>query len=802
MAVRRPVFWFAACFVFGIFLQSRSMLWLCLALSAGALFLLKGFFQKQGIVWPLLFLALVLGLGYAERRWQQLPQPLPAELDNETVLLQGRVVGFPRRLQEGWQIELEELVLGDEALQPLPGRLRLSLYDPVYGAGGDERAGEAEGNVVWQPGDLLRVEARIRAFGPGRNFGDPDWALLFRRRGIIAFINCETTQAQLQERSTGNNLQLVLWRIRQAVFAVYQGPQQSWLQREWAELLASLTIGCNDERFEAWDNAFRQAGIIHLLVVSGGHFALLLALLRRFLRWLPISLRAEQAWLAVIAVAYVLLTGAQDSIMRAGIMALLALTAEMLHRRTEWPSLLMLSMLIQLLIDPFALFESGFQLSYLSVAGLCLWTPLFATWLRRRFLPARISRILAATLAAQLATLPLSLQLFNQFSFVAPLSNLLCAVLVAPLQLLALLLLILQPFGVVAAAPIAMLLQQLLSLLLHIATISSSVPFMFWNLPSPGWPLVSVCYLWLLVFTFAPRRMLSLRCKARIGLGLLCLALLFTLHPWPRPLEIVMIDVGQGDGFFLRLPNGRSILIDGGGAASYRSQVGLKTVLPFLRRQGLQRLDLGIISHPHEDHYQGLIQLSEYLPIDLVVGPEIAQFGGLPADLRSWLEGAPTAYRALRKGDCLELDEQVRIEVRSVGRLEDGADFSAVNDSSIVLRLQYGRTVLWLTGDAETAIEEQLLREGIDETGSAVVLKIAHHGGRGGNSSEWLRALKPQAALISVGVNNHYGHPSSEVIERLGEQNTLVLRSDQLGAVRLLSDGRSWSWQSVLNPSE
>ena len=797
MIRKRPMFWLGLSFALGIALQPGDYAFLVLGVVTLGALMLRSWLPKQGVQWFVCLLSVVLGWGYAEIRWQQLPVMLDECSDQKKGMLQGRISGFPKRQEEDWVLLVEHAIFDDgQDVWPLSGAIQLRLY-----ADEDFYADEPRDVVRWQPGDTVQVQAKLSAIRAGSNFGDPDWTTMYRRKGVTARASGSIASAIMVDRNE-QSLQVHLWKVRQWAVSVYRGQPAEWMERNWAELLAGLTIGSTEQLPEEWDSAFRDAGLIHLLVVSGGHFALLIVLLRRLLRLIPMPLVVERCLMALAIIAYTALTGAQESIVRAGIMALLMLLAEVHWRRTEWPSLLVLSMVLMLLQNPFALFSAGFQLSYVAVAGLCLWTHSFTTWLDSFFqahVPKQITLILAGTMAAQLAVLPLGISLFNQISLIAPLSNVLCSGLVVPIQALAIALLALHPLGGggFLSPMLVQGVQYLLRLLVWLAERTASLPGAVWNVAAPPAWLIVFVYTWMLFCTYSSLPWFNRRLKTMATVLLCAFLMIWVAHPWPYQLELVAIDVGQGDALFLRMPNGRTVLIDGGGAATYTSDVGTKVVLPFLRRQGIQKLDVALITHAHEDHYQGVLQVYDRFPVAYLAGPAWESSEQLPEQLRVWLQAKDPPYLTLRTGSRLLLDDSVCIDVYSANPHNERVTQQGVNNTSIVLRVQYGQTVLWLTGDAEAGVEQALVQQGIRELGYAVALKVGHHGSSTSSSAEWLEALSPQVAVISAGRNNSYGHPTADVLKRLEQQNCLVRRTDLHGGIRLQSNGVQWRVENV-----
>jgi competence protein ComEC len=254
--------------------------------------------------------------------------------------------------------------------------------------------------------------------------------------------------------------------------------------------------------------------------------------------------------------------------------------------------------------------------------------------------------------------------------------------------------------------------------------------------------------------------------------------------------ELTAIDVAQGDSLLVVSPEGRTLLIDGGGPAGFvRSNsfdVGEDVVSPYLWSRGFSRLDAVALTHPHSDHMDGLrAVITNFRPKELWIGPRHSD------SLVPLLEAAKrsgTAVRLLKTGDELALGT-AHIDVLSSGDISQN-----VNDDSVVLRLRYQNSRALLLGDAERELERRIAAQ----AGTADVLKIAHHGSATSTTPELLRRVKPKFAVISVGGQNSYGHPRSEVLARLHDSGTLIYRTDVNGATTFYLDGKVVKAESYL----
>jgi competence protein ComEC len=326
-----------------------------------------------------------------------------------------------------------------------------------------------------------------------------------------------------------------------------------------------------------------------------------------------------------------------------------------------------------------------------------------------------------------------------------------------------------------------------------------------WSYRIPG------AHVWLVVafFTFAlllaaimrVAHPLERRIASGLGAGLVTCSLLIALFPFSPAwstgkLELSVLDVGQGDSLFVVSPHGKTMLIDGGGAfggfgeqGNRGADPGEEAVSAYLWSRGFQRIDVVALTHAHHDHLGGLAAVLENFRVgQLWIGREVRS-------------------QALANIEKLAKDRKIPIEHETRANTFAWDDVqgkflwpepssavpsdAAKNDDSLVLRLRYADRALMLPGDAEKGTEHEMLAANSTDELRAEVLKIGHHGSKNSTTAEFLAAVKPRLAVISVGNDNPYGHPNAELLERLANGGIRVLRTDRDGAVHILMDSNS-----------
>jgi competence protein ComEC len=266
---------------------------------------------------------------------------------------------------------------------------------------------------------------------------------------------------------------------------------------------------------------------------------------------------------------------------------------------------------------------------------------------------------------------------------------------------------------------------------------------------------------------------------------------------------VIGVDVGQGDCTLIITPSGRTILVDGGGTsdemAAGDTDVGTRTVVPFLEFLGINLIDVLVATHPHGDHVGGLSAVGRGPRIGAVLDGTMLPYPS-PAYLEFRQEIAKRNVPCARavRGQTLDMGDGVRVLVLNppgsaaygmAAAYGTGSDDATINNYSVGLRIDYGRTRFILTGDAQNQAEGAML--GAHSDLACDVLKAGHHGSKNATGDDWLTRLQPRYALISCGRNNRFGHPAPSTLERLGAHGVQIFRTDHQGAITFVSDGQT-----------
>lgn len=656
-----------------------------------------------------------------------------------------------------------------------------------------------------------------------RNPGGFDFGAFLQTRGMAGAFYGEARSMEVQGFAADLSFfRRISLELREKMTALLQAQ----LPSAAGGLLVALLFGEQHALEPAVEEAVRRTGVAHMLSVSGLHVALLAAMFFVLCNRLGVKGWPACLFITLFLFAYAYITGMEPATLRSFVMITLGLLALCLGRRNDLPTAVAAAALVTLIHNPLLLFHTGLQLSYAATVSLITFAaPLQQALIKAMarlplirlspYLHEQVAALTAVTIAAQLGTLPIIAYTFKEISLVALPANILILPVMALLLgagLIAAILGLVMPFFASLSLLVA---YPLLAYILWLTEMLSALSFAAVPILPPRLPEILIYYVILILIVWKRKELPSLffafvhylRSKARpfhlIAAMMLLLALPAGWLGLPvfsqKPLEVVFIDVGQGDAIFIRTPGGQNILLDSGGRPAHREEierVGRLVVIPYLEYRRVRELDMVIISHPHEDHYGGLLAVLDQVPARLLVTNkhevDEASYQRL-LDLAAEKE-IPRLF--LELGDRVLLEEHLWMDVLNPPPSLFTGTGSDENNNSLVLQLHHREVSFLLTGDIENEAARRMLAE--DLLPPSDVLKVPHHGGYMASFAGLLGAVEPQVAVIPVG-RNTFGHPHPEILELLEARGIEIYRSDHHGAVTIYSDGSAWEAETMLN---
>jgi len=647
-----------------------------------------------------------------------------------------------------------------------------------------KNAGTVIVKTAWQDknsyrwGELVEFQGRLEKPLPQVNPGGFSEREYWRQKGVGYKLSA-IKEGEVLAKAQGFKKYTAL--VREKIYGLINNS----LPQEEAGMLLGLLLGDKKAIDSDFYSTAQKMGIAHVFAVSGLHVGVVLVFYLLAVRFFKLSSNASLGGAVILLGSYSLLAGFTPSVVRASIMGILGLLAVKWLKFKDFYTILAAAAFLIILADPLSLFTIGFQLSFITTWGLFYFLPLARKMLS--FLPEKVALIFAVPVAAQLASLPITLYHFNTLSLWAPLMNLIVVPVVSflvPLLFAALLLALVwvklaQPF-IFLAGGIAYILFRFIEYFTRIFSEGNIY------LAQPSLLLIGFYYLFLTSLREWERfrEKFSLKLKLTVIFVVLLLFIIGTM-PRPVPLEVAFLDVGQGDGAVLKTPFKQYVVIDGGPGPAAVSQ--------YLRYQGANKVALIILSHPDADHINGLYQVMKDFTVEnLLIPPDVEQSQELRA-LKVLAQAKKTRIIEGKEGVVLKLRPGVTFQV--LAPEPHTIENSDSNNASLIVNCTYGKQDFLFTGDIDKEIIEKLLPLNRE----IEVIKIPHHGSRGSYSADFYQELSPAIAVISAGRGNRYGHPHAEVIQGLEERGTTIYRTDKQGAVIFSTDGED-IWVRTMLP--
>lgn len=678
-------------------------------------------------------------------------------------------------------------------------------------------------------GSRVRISGSFSLYTEATNIGQFDARNYYAARKIYGQVKKAAIVYTEPPNIIGRGKEC-LWQLRRHL-------AETFLEvygEENGALLAAMLLGERTFLSEETQSLYKAAGTLHVIAVSGLHISLLGLGLYRLLRRI-FDVQAPAAVISVLCMAaYVFLVGNPPSAVRAFIMFAMGLLAGYWKRTLDTPTALSLSAAIILMGNPFYIGQSSFLLSFLAILAIAVFQPALKeclalinpyhfplsrlldsrrAWRLRHLDPQKVTggchellkkagNGLQSSFSVWIVTLPVQLFFFSEVSLFGIFFNLLIIPLMGVILLLGIAGLFLKEifhlFTFLTGSALTDWEITVISICRYAegiffaiikagGSLADRLSFAMWTPGKPVYGKMLLAFGLLLLFCLLGNLSENGRTipekfwKYRLGI-LLGVILLLAGYP-AHNLQITFLDVGQGDGICMELPDGSVYLMDGG--SSDVSKVGNYRLVPFLKAKGIRKIDAVFLSHGDADHINGIAELLEekQMSIDCIclpAGAEQEEF----VEIRDLARARNISVRTIQAGDFWE---------------NNGAKFWCLNPAdvtasgnaaSMVLYMEYQDFSMLLTGDLEGGGEKSvaaLLRSNAI-TGISV-LKVAHHGSKNSTKEEFLRQCSPAVAVISCGEHNTYGHPHKETLERLNDMGTAVYRTDCSGAVQITVSG-------------
>lgn len=610
-------------------------------------------------------------------------------------------------------------------------------------------------------GSIIKINAQYTEATRDRNYGGFNYKTYLRTKKIYGIFNVE--DVEIVKNGSDN----IIIKLRKYI----KSKLREKLKKENSELAISLIVGDRSHISSEVEDNFKKANLMHMLAISGAHFSYVI-LIATFISNRLQHKRLGQLIQIIAIIFFMNLTGNTASVVRAGIMSILLIGSSICKRQNDSLNNIAISAIIQIINNPYIIFDSGFMLSYSGVLGIILFYKKISE--RIHF------KSIALTISANIFIIPIMIYNFHTISGSFIISNICASWLLGIIIILEFISLC------IPIKLLYMILDLLIMMLRKIAEICANIPFA--QMYVPRYAIFFVIVIYILIFCR------KLKCRKYVysflTIGVSILLIVNFTDVYQDRMRINFIDVGQGDSCLIRY-KGTNIMIDSGGSLSKNKDgksydIGENVLNNYLLNRGITRLDYIMASHFDEDHSQGFVFLLKNMKVKNVIISEQYKTSSIYEQFKQICKKQNIQIIYVRSGDEIRIKD-LAFKILHPKSKENQISENPLNNNAIVCMVKYKNRRILFTGDIEKVAENEMVKEYTNGL-KADILKVGHHGSKTSTTKEFLDLINPSVALIGVGQNNKFGHPNEDVIKRLEEKNIQIYRTDEMGEISVIID--------------
>lgn len=610
-------------------------------------------------------------------------------------------------------------------------------------------------------GSIIKINAQYTEATRDRNYGGFNYKTYLRTKKIYGIFNVE--DVEIVKNGSDN----IIIKLRKYI----KSKLREKLKKENSELAISLIVGDRSHISSEVEDNFKKANLMHMLAISGAHFSYVI-LIATFISNRLQHKRLGQLIQIIAIIFFMNLTGNTASVVRAGIMSILLIGSSICKRQNDSLNNIAISAIIQIINNPYIIFDSGFMLSYSGVLGIILFYKKISEHIH--------FKSIALTISANIFIIPIMIYNFHTISGSFIISNICASWLLGIIIILEFISLC------IPIKLLYMILDLLIMMLRKIAEICANIPFA--QMYVPRYAIFFVIVIYILIFCR------KLKCRKYVysflTIGVSILLIVNFTDVYQDRMRINFIDVGQGDSCLIRY-KGTNIMIDSGGSLSKNKDgksydIGENVLNNYLLNRGITRLDYIMASHFDEDHSQGFIFLLKNMKVKNVIISEQYKTSSIYEQFKQICKKQNIQIIYVRSGDEIRIKD-LAFKILHPKSKENQISENPLNNNAIVCVVKYKNRRILFTGDIEKVAENEMVKEYTNGL-KADILKVGHHGSKTSTTKEFLDLINPSVALIGVGQNNKFGHPNEDVIKRLEEKNIQIYRTDEMGEISVIID--------------
>lgn len=639
-----------------------------------------------------------------------------------------------------------------------------------------------KGKETLKYGDKIELVGNFKLAQERRNPGGFDYRFYLKTKKIYGIVTTKNTK-RLKE----NNVNIISM-IANKTANVIKNQSKKLLENKKACLLIGLLIGDTDEIDEETKEDFRNSNLTHMLAVSGLHVSYVLLAVNYIITKVKIHKKLSKIIVMLLILFFILVTGATPSVLRAGTMTIYLILGGIFYRRISVFSSLNLSLLVIIIMNPYCLFDVGLQLSYAGTIGIVYLYPIIKEKIYNK------ANSILITISANIVIIPIIMYNFNTILLTFFISNLLAGPIIGIIIILGFSIIIISLIFFPIANIFSKILNLLIILFLNTVKACANLPFSKIFIITPTLKFIFLYYC-LLVFIIIKERIqirINIKLRNKVIATLIILVIINPIKYFSNikqsNLKIYFVDVGQGDSTCIVTPKNKIILIDGGGNSKDENyDIGKQILLPYLLDKKINKIDYCIVSHFDSDHCGGLMYILKNLKVkNIIIGNQYEEYENYKEFIKI-AKDKKINIRVVEAGEKITIEKNLYIDVLWPINRKKMVIQNAINNNSLVFKLRYINFSMLFTGDIEEIAEKEILDKYKENTEflKSTILKVAHHGSKTSSTKEFINIVKPKYAVIGVGKDNKFGHPSNVTIENLKTINTEIYRTDEMGEISI-----------------
>lgn len=646
-------------------------------------------------------------------------------------------------------------------------------------------------------GNKIKLEGTYIKPSKSRNYRGFDYSNYLKTENIYGTIE-QNGKIELIKEKNINYFFIILYKVKNKIIKNINNK----FPEETRGVFLGILLGDKSSIEENVRQNFADSSLSHILAVSGTHISYVVICISVLFKKLKLNKNIRKVLTSLVLFMYLYLVDFSASATRAVIMSNIVILQMLFYRKQDTITTITFSSIIILINNPYAILNIGFLLSYGGTIGIILFVNKISIESKEDFFQrfkSYLKDICIVTISAQTIIMPIIIYYFNTISFTFIISNIIASLIIGPIIMIGLVIIAISFFKIPIISLIIRFYNILIVILVKTADIISKIPISKIYLKTPT--TLEIIFYYSVVFLIAlliyikksnrkfikktiqidiynlKNFFINNRNKVLIFISIISLISITSIKI-PKELKINFIDVGQGDSCLITTPQNKKVIVDSGGSESY--DVGKNVLLPYLLDKRITKIDYIMISHFDTDHCKGFEYVLENIKVKNVIISKQSETSENFKQIMKIIRKKRINLIIVQKGTKIKIDNFTTVDILSP-QSENIAD--NMNDNSIVAKFEAYNFSILFTGDASEKIEKELIKEKINLKSD--ILKVSHHGSKTGTSEEFLKSVKPKIALIGVGENNKFGHPTKDVIKRLTENKIKIYRTDTDGEIRI-----------------